>query len=215
MVQARVGGNMPRNLIKGRWGLSKDEIDVVRIDASSGSLLEINNEHGKVHAGEHYNVQYSVASLGVATTPNDMMTLTWTTPDTAKWLHMIVAAVSSSGARFRLIEGGSGGGTGPTGIITAYNSNRNSDNTSGIINAESTPAAGSVSYDATLVTGGKSLVDVFIGADGQGNTFVAGSDRGMQEWMLKQGTQYQVSILETDNVPGTLQLSWYDNTNRH
>ncbi len=127
---------------------------------------------------------------------------------------MIISAISSSGARFRFIEGGTGGGATPTGIITAYNSNRNSASTSSIVNVEGTPAAGSVSYDATLVTGGTSLVDVFIGADGQGNTFVAGSNRGTQEWVLKQNTQYQISILETDNVPGTLQMAWYEHTDK-
>ncbi len=206
---------MPRSLIKGRWGDSKDEIATFSLDAATHAIEIIDHEHHDVHAGTHYNVQYSVADLGVAATPDDMMTLTWTTPDTTLWLHMTVAAVSSSGARFRLIEGGSGGGENPTGIITSYNSHRNSDNTSTIINIESSPGVGSVSYDATLVTGGSSLIDIFIGADGKGNSFAAGSDRGQNEWILKQNTQYQVSIFEIDNVPGTLQMSYYEHTHKH
>lgn len=206
---------MPRNLVNARWGTAKGQFATLQIDAATHALVGITYEHYEVHGGDHFNVQYSVASLGAASSPEDMMTLTWKTPNTARWLHMTVAAISSSGARFKFIEGGTSGGANPTGIITAYDANRNTGNMSAIINIASTPAAGSVSYDATLVTGGASLVDVFIGADGQGNTFVAGSDRGQQEWVLKQDTQYQVSILEADNVPGTLQLSFYEHEDRN
>jgi len=203
---------MPRNLIKGRWGPGKDEYDVLQIDHATNSLETITDEHYHVHEGDHYNIQYSVLSLGAATSPDDMMTLTWTTPDTTEWLHMEVASISNSGARFRFIEGGTGGGASPTGIITAHNSQRNSSNTSSIINVETVPAAGSVSYDATLITGGTLLDDVIIGADGHGNSFSAGAHSGAQEWILKQNTQYQISIFDVDTVPGTLQMSWYEHT---
>ena len=180
-------------------------------DETTEALAIIDFEHHELHSGDHFNVQYSVADLGAATTPDDMMTLTFKTPNTTKWLHMIVAAVSSSGARFRFIEGGTGGGASPTGTITAYNSDRNNKPASTILNLSS--VAGSVSYDATLVTGGTSLVDVFIGADGLGVSFTGGTARGEQEWILKANTQYQLSIFEADNVPGTLQMSWYEHTN--
>ncbi len=206
---------MPRGLIRARWGPNQNEIDDLQIDHVGNSLEIISDEHFEVHEGSHYNIQYSVASLGAATTPADMMTLTWTTPDTTKWLHMEVAATSNSGAQFRFIEGGTGGGASPTGILTAHNSHRNDNNISGIINIESVPAAGSVSYDATLVTGGLSLIDVFIGADGQGNNFSVGADRGAQEWILKQNTQYQISLLDTDTIPGTLQMNWYEHADKH
>ncbi len=206
---------MPRSLIKGRWGSSKDEIDAARIDAATNSLICITYEHHEVHGGSHYNLHYSAADVGALTSPNDMMTLTWTTPNTTKWLHMVLAAITSSGARLRFIEDGTGGGASPTGIITARNRNRNYDDASTIINVEGTPAAGSVSYDATLVTGGTSLLDLYVGVDGLGKTFATGLIRGSQEWVLKQNTQYQVSLFEEDNVPGMLQLSWYEHTDRH
>lgn len=179
-------------------------VDKSNIDSITSAVKIVTHEHHEVHNGSHFNLQYSVLSLGVASSPDDMMTLTFTTPNTTRWLHMTIAAISSSGARFRFIEGGTGGGTSPTGALTPCNSNRNSTHQSGV----------NVSYDATLVTGGTSCVDIYIGADGQGNSFAAGSDRGQQEWVLKQNTQYQLSIYEADNVPGTLQMSWYEHISR-
>jgi len=168
----------------------------------------IDTVHDHVHDGEHFFVTYSVADLGAATTPDDMMTVSFTTPSDAR-LHFVWVAICSSGARVRLIRGKTGGGVNPTGTLQIYNSDENSTNTSGV-----TDVAGAnetkVSYDATLFTGGVTLIDEYIGADGQGRTFIGGDTRGDQEIILKESTIYQLSLYETDNVPGTLQLSWYE-----
>lgn len=184
----------------------------VTLDRSTFALTVVNYEHHEVHEGSHYNCSYSVASVGALETPSDMMTLTFVTPNTTKWVHLIFVAICSSGARLRFIEGGTGGGASPTGNVSVYNSNRNSVNVSGILDLGS--VANKISYDATLVTGGISLVDVIIGAEGLGTSFVAGSSRPEQEWVLKRNTQYQLSLYETDTVPGTLQMSWYEHADK-
>jgi len=54
----------------------------------------------------------------------------------------------------------------------------------------------------------------YIGAKGSGNTFSGGESRGTQEWMLKPNTFYQLSVYNTANVPGTIQVSWYEHVSR-
>jgi hypothetical protein len=185
-----------------------------RIDQSTRAINTIEYEHHEVHAGSFFHLAYSVADVGALETPNDMMTLTWDTPSGAKLLHMIFTFVCTSGALVKFTEGGSGGGADPTGIITAHDANRSTDNTSIIINIEGSPAAGSVSHDATAVTGGTDLVSMYIGADGVGLTSVGGEGRATQEWVLKAETQYQLSLLEADNVPGLITMSWYEHTDK-
>ena len=188
--------------------------DTSNIDPTTNAIKELSYEHNEVHAGSHFNLEYSVASIGALESPDDTMTLTFTTPNTTKWVHMMVSATSSSGARFRFIEGGTGAGASPTGSLAIYNSNRNISKSSGIFDIATIPTPNQMSYDATLVTGGTSLIDMYIGADGKGNAFIGGTERGSQEWILKQNTQYQLSIYEADTVPGVIQISWYEHTNK-
>lgn len=177
----------------------------------TGQKIFIDYAHHEVHAGSHFNLSYSVASIGALAAPDDMMTLSFRTPAGKKCLHFIFSAICSSGARLRFIEGKTGGGTSPTGTIQSYNSNRSKKNVS-IITDVAGANAGKVSYDATLFTGGDSLVDEIIGVDGQGKTFAAGSARSEQEWVLAPDTLYQLSLYLNDSKPGTIQASWYEHT---
>jgi hypothetical protein len=191
-------------------GRDEEGIDrIPRIDGATSSFSTVSLSHEKIHNGKHYTITYAVADLGAATTPNDMMTLAFTTPNTTAWLHMLITATSAAGTRFRFIRGKTGGGGTGTGIIDAQNNNHNSSNTSSIINQAGTPAAGSVTYDSTLFTGGVSVIDVFIGTTGQGNAVIGGEARGDNENILKQDTEYQVSLFNTANVAGSISLSWY------
>jgi hypothetical protein len=126
---------------------------------------------------------------------------------------MIINAVCSSGARLTLYEGKTGGGATPTGTLQTYNSNRNSTSLSTI-----TDVAGAnvtkVSYDATVFTGGTTLFDIYMGADGVGQTSVGGGHSSGQEYILKQNTAYQIALVETDTVPATITLSWYEHTDK-
>ena len=192
--------------------ISKIKSDIpLRADASTNTLQVIDYDHHEVHGGSHFHLVYSVADMGAMTTPNDTITVTFNTPNTTKWIHLVIAAVAGTGARFQFIEGGTGGGASPTGELSVYNSNRNSAGTS-VILATAGGNAAKVSYDATVVTGGTSLVDEYIGADGIGNTFAGGTSRGEQEWILKQNTQYQLVLTDTASVPGRLMMSWYEHT---
>jgi hypothetical protein len=184
------------------------------MDLFTRTLSIHDNEHGHIHKGDHFHLSYSVANMGAMTTPNDMITLTFKTPTQAqntKYTHMIVGARAASGARFRFIEGGTGGGATPTGNLDPKNNNR----ITAMIQASTlydvgTPTVDKISYDATLVTGGTTLVDVFLGADGGGPIQAGGSERAQNEWLLNPGTQYQLSLLDTNAVAGTLIMNWYE-----
>lgn len=180
-------------------------------DKITGAKNVIDYAHHEVHSGGHFNLSYSVADLGAATTPNDAMTLSWKTPAGEKLLHMIFSAICSAGALFKFVEGKTGGGATPTGVITAKNSHRGSSKTS-IITDVAGANAGKISYDATLFTGGTELVSEYIGADGIGNSFVSGSSRSEQEWVLAPNTFYQLSLFLASAVPGTIQMAWYEHT---
>jgi len=181
----------------------------VRIDSSTRSLQTIDYAHHEAHAGSRYLVNYSVASLGAMETPDDMITLTWTTPDTTTWAHFTFYAIGTGGWRLRLIEAPSGGAASQTEQFACLNHNRNSANTSTLIALDST--AGEVSYDATLATGGTTLWDEYVpgGSKTAGNV---GSDR--DEFILKQNTKYQLSLYGTDTDPASLHMDYYEHSDQ-
>ncbi len=174
----------------------------LRLDTATEALKCIDFADHKRNEGDEYTVTYLVADLGAATTPNDVMSLAFSTPDTTKWLHMNISLVSVAGTRFRLIEGSTGGGGAGTGDLTVYNSNRNSTNTSGIISHAGTPAAGKVTYDSNLFTGGTSIIDVYLGTN----------ELHTYKLILKQNTKYQTSLYNTANDVGSISLTWSEHT---
>lgn len=183
------------------------------LDSSTEAATTISYPHHEIHSGSSFFVNYSVASLGAMTTPDDAITLTFTTPNTTKWGHFTFSASGPASALVRFIEGSTGGGADPTGTLTILNSNRNSTKTSAMINVEATPAAGSVSYDATVLTGGTDLWTQYL--EGSGGPQAAGAGTGTRnEIILKQNTIYQLSILSTTTTPASLYMSWYEHTDK-
>lgn len=189
------------------------KVNKIPLDKSTGALITVTYAHHEIHGGSHYTITYGVADIGAATTPDDAITLTFTTADTSSWPHMVLLFESVGGALCRLREGGTGGGS-PSGVITCKNNNRNSSKTSGLLDISST--AGQVSYDAGLDTGGTLLVDEYIsGASTNQNKAGGGAQGGARyEWILKQNTRYQVSIFSAANVASSIVLHWYEHRNK-
>jgi len=185
------------------------------IESQTWARKVIDYAHHEIHGGSHYTITHGVANIGAATSPDDAITITFTTPNTAKWAHMVVLFNAVGGALCRIREAGSGGGS-ATGTITCKNNNRNSSNTSGLIDIEGSPSAGQVSYDAGLDTGGTLLVDEYIGgATTNQNKAGGGAESGARyEWVLKQGTRYQISIVSAASVAASIVLHWYEHTNK-
>lgn len=184
-----------------------------RVDAMSHGLLVMQLEHGMVHAQKHFTLIYSVADIGAMTTPDDMITLSFTTPTLAQnpnLIHILFGGYGSSSARIRFIEGKTGGGASPTGSFTPVNSDRSATVAASIYDLAGTPVVNKVSYDATLFTGGTTLSDIYVGSDGVGFAFVPGSAVRENELILKRGTSYQLSLFDTSAVPAVLVMNWYE-----
>lgn len=194
------------------FGIVDNDGDALNLDDVTNALHVIDHPHHEIHEGDSYSVMHSVADIGAATSPDDAVTLTFTTPDTAKWAHMVVQFKGAGTALCRIREGGTGGAS-PTGRKAAINSNRNSSNTSGLIDIEAEPAAGGVSYDATLDTGGTLLVDEYLAGavTNQGKVGAEGGER--HEFILKQNTRYQISIVLAEAVAAGIVAYWYEHTN--
>ena len=179
-----------------------------KIDGGTYALLSMSHEHHETHAGSHFYVMYSVASLGAMETPDDAITLTFTTPDTTKWGHFVFWGNGTAGWRVRLIEAPTGGAATPTGQLTILNKHRNSSTVSTFTDGST---ANQVNYDATLATGGTTLWDQYL--EGSGGPQSGGTGTGSRdEIVLKQNTTYQLSLYGTDANPGTLYMSWYEHT---
>lgn len=195
------------------FGMMDNNGNVVDLDDVTGALPIVDYHHHEIHEGNSFVVSHSVADIGAATSPNDAVTLTFTTPDTAKWAHMVVQFHGAGGALCRIREGGSGGGS-PSGRKAAINANRNSANTSGLIDIEAVPAAGGVSYDAGLDTGGTLIFEKFLPGS---VTFLnaSGAEGGERhEYILKQNTRYQISMVLAESVAAGIVLYWYEHTNK-
>jgi len=184
---------------------------IVKVDSITQTLQGIEYAHHEIHSGSHYTAMYGVADIGAATTPNDAITLTFSTPNTTKWAHMVFLFNAVGGALCRVREGGSGGAS-PSGTITCFNNNRNSSNTSGFLDLSS--VASKISYDAGLDTGGTLIVDEYIGGatTNQNRTGGGAESGGRFEWILKQNTRYQISIVSTATVAAEIVMHWYEHT---
>lgn len=180
------------------------------LDRATQALISVLQPHHETHEGRHYYVIYSVASLGAMAAPDDMITLTFTTPNTTRWSHFTFLANGTGGWRLRLIEDPTGGAESQTEQLPVWNRNRNSSNVSDIIALDSTP--GEVSYDATLATGGNSLWDEIIAGGAKWAGLVG---NGRDEIVLKQNTKYQLSLYGADADPATLYMDWYEHTDKH
>jgi len=182
------------------------------IDTSTNALTFVDYDHHETHGGSRFYVHYGVASLGAMTTPDDTITLTFKTPDTAKWGHFIFLAEGSSGMRVRLIEAPTGGAASATGTIDILNKARNYQNTKKSTFSNGS-TAGVVNYDATLATGGVSLWDNYISGATVGRTG-SGSSGKRDELVLMKNTTYQLSIYGTATEPATLYIDWYEHTEK-
>ena len=196
--------------IEGRvYGYNGTSWRRVRVDTSTRAQNFITYPHHEAHDGNRYYINYGVESLGAMAAPDDMITLTWTTPNTTSWEHFTFYVEGTGGWRVRLIEAPTGGATDQTEQFVFLNVNRNSENVSSAIALYST--AGEASYDATLATGGTALFDDWI----KGSFKLSGSTGlGRDELILKQNSIYQRTFISgADNNIIQFRASWYEHTN--
>ncbi len=178
------------------------------IDGATNSLQIVDYAHHEIHAGSHYfNEGYYDIPAG------DVVDIRFRTPDTEKWLHMLISLRSQEEAIYTLYEGILVNTVGAA--LTAKNSNRNSPNVSGltyfdyIVNTDIANA----NLD-TDITGATILREAQLGSN-QGNN--SGENRADNELVLKQNGFYGIRIQNTITSTRyiTWLLDWYEHTNKN
>jgi hypothetical protein len=188
----------------------------VRIDSQTRAWNTIEYEHHEIHAGSSFTCHYS----NDTTNTGEMTMIAFNTPNTTKWLHIIIEASSTAGSYLAIYEVADldvDEGT----QLAVYNRDRNSATTSVITSIETVPVANkATSYNeaqaagATLSTANE-IFRFYMGAAAAGAD-IRGEARAAAEWILKQNTQYAFVIVATSNDDNThnLVLSWYEHTNQ-
>jgi hypothetical protein len=137
--------------------------------------------------------------------------LSFLTPDTTRWAHMIVMGRGSGEANIQVIEAANV--TDNTGAAhPVYNRNRNSANVTTLIDTSTNPdTAGQITLGATVGAGGTVIYEEHFGA---GNTR-SGETRGISEIIMKQNTQYAVVFTsEANSNDSEIILDWYEHVNK-
>lgn len=189
--------------ILGRYGSGNREFDEIRIDASTNSIQIIDYAHHEIHSGSAYFIDSST-DLAI----NGVLDLQFTTPDTAKWTHLVFNLDTESETEWYIYEGATISTAGTT--VTPINNNRNSSNTSGNTVAIITNTSVSNANTDTDVSGAMQLAH---GVVGSGRT--PGRDQRNHEIILKQNTVYCFRAVATAAGYVDFQMQWYEHTDRH
>jgi len=187
-------------LLNARWGSGAGETDEIRIDASTNTIQTIEYEHHEVHSGSSF-VCSDLQNV-------DTTTFKWqvTTPDTTKYAHMVFD-IDCTGEILVLITEGSDRTDGTA--LTELNRNRVGTPTAATVIVTHTPTSGSTD-------GATTLVNHRSGATGVGSkTVSAGSMRGSNEFVLKPNTKYVIAVTTYADVWASLDIDWYEHTDKH
>jgi len=158
--------------------------------------------HHEIHEGEFYSICAVDSDFGVG----ENLIIAFQTPDTTDWIHLFFTVDNTAEATFEILEDPTI--TVDTGTdVIAYNHNRNSANTSGILTIESTPEAGKATLNPTITNDGTILCRELLGA----GKVRGGVSRSDNEWVLKQNFIYAVRLSgEIKDGRATLILAWYE-----
>jgi len=186
--------------MKARWGSGNNEIDDVRMDASTNSLQTLTYEHHEIHSGSSFHVS-NVQNV-------DTTTFKWmvTTPDSTKYAHMLFN-VECTGEMLLLVTEGADRTGGDA--LVEINRNRVGTPTAATVVVTGTPTGGTTDGATTILT-------TRVGSTGVGSkTLSGGGSRGSNEYVLKPNTKYIVSVTTYADVNVSLELDWYEHTDKH
>ena len=171
-----------------------------RVDNSTLSTTIIEYEHHEIHAGSSFHTS-DVVSV-------DTTTVKWqvtTEPNTLAYSHMIFS-VECTGEMLLLVTEGSDRVDGTA--LAEINRNRvGTPKTAGTI-VTRTPTDGATDGATTILT-------TRVGSTGVGSkTLSGGGARGTNEFILKPNTKYVVSVTTYAAVYVSLELEWYEHTDK-
>lgn len=178
------------------------------IDGNTDAVKTITYPHHEIHAGNSFKVDINTNDLDDEG-DEDALHISFTTPNTTKWMHLVVEATATGAADLSITEaptGGVGGGD----DLTIFNRDRNSSTVSGAISTGSS-TANKMTQDASAPTGG---TEIHHWKFGTGKNKIGGSVRSIEEFILKQNTKYSFRLSSsTDAIIAQLTLHWYEHIN--
>lgn len=169
----------------------------VRVDKATDSLQTIEYEHHEIHAGSHYYVAETL-ELG----SGSVTTFAVQTPNTTQWTHMVFNLTSAFDMTMKIFEDSSANMSSGS-ATTAFNSNRNSSNSTTLV----------IRQNPTITTTGTQIYIYRSGGSVVRNN--AGSISRENELVLKQNTTYlfQITSNAASNAIGYL-ADWYEHTDK-
>jgi hypothetical protein len=183
------------------WVTNQAILDAV--DGATTAFRTVTYAHHEIHSGSSFAVGHNGTINADAT-----IEITFKTPDTTKWAHMVVSSRSSGEANICIYEEATvtaGSGT----EKTIYNRNRNSATTSTLINNADPAVAGLITVDPTVTDDGTCIYEEHFGS---GQTR-GGAVRGTDEFVLKQNAQYVIRVTsEAAANDCDICLNWYEHT---
>lgn len=203
-------------LLNGRYGDGVGEVDEVRIDNSTNSLMTVSYSHHEIHRGMHWTAFIQDDSVG----SGNKLSFSFKTPASALLTNFTIETRSSGEAITALIEDASStaDGDGET-AVDAINRQRDSggasslleDTTTGSFNTVGLTAYPEAVPDADHPTG--AIIDCY--ATGSGNKS-GGISRSAEEFVLARDTVYGV-VMESKSATNSmiLKLDWYEHQDRH
>lgn len=182
--------------------------DIVTIDANTGALVAIEYEHYQIHSGNAFKSDINTDDLDDEGN-NNALHISFATPDTTRWTHLVVYGWASGAADLSIVEAPAGGVVGG-GNLGIYNRNRNSSTSSTLISTDDT-TANQLTQDATAPAGGTEIHHWKLGS---GKNKIGGENRGNEEFILKQNTTYSIRMTSgVAAIRAQLTLEWYEHTN--
>lgn len=182
---------------------------LVRIDNSTRVPITVSYAHHEIHSGSAFSAHVFDADFDAA----EVISVSFTTPNTSKWCHMVPLVGSSTASTFEIGEGSTvTAASGTSTVIT--NRNRNSTKASVVYDLEASPnvnkftAGGTISNIGTVIHGE--------GLGGGKNQSGGGGIRDVDEYILKQNTTYSFRLTNgaTANGVASMEITWYEHTSK-
>lgn len=191
--------------------IDADTIKPIRIDGSTHSIQTIDYGHHEIHAGSAYSA-FEVDSDFDA---SDEINICFVTPNTTKYLHMLVSAVCSSYAELKLCEKTTITASTGTNKL-ARNRNRNQSDESVIVSTFD-GSAYSYTSNATITNEGTILHSEMLGG-GSKQGGAASGGRNVNEFILKANTTYAFKLIgigvSANNGVASLEVTWYEHIDK-
>jgi hypothetical protein len=152
------------------------------VDPISGNRLIIEPEHGAIHDGVHFTLDYYKELVSVGSTSTVMFTSPATA--TSQFIHFVCGVEADKAIDWYLHEGttASGGSA-----ITAYNNHRTSTNTNPV----------TIVANPIVTSNGTILEQHIAGSASTPQSNTGGGVVARNEWLLKPATNYLIRVVGT------------------